>query len=89
MTGYSGLMGFIPKCERDQVLGLIKRLRLFEEGPSWGGFESLINSPGLWLDEEGAKRHGIPYGLLRISVGLEDAESLMADLDQSLQQLHK
>lgn len=84
MSGYSGLMSFVPRCGSDRVLGLIKGLRLFEEGPSWGGFESLINSPGLWLDEETSVRHGIPRGLLRISIGLENAESLMEDLDQAL-----
>lgn len=84
MSGYSGLMSFVPRCGTDRVLGLIKGLRLFEEGPSWGGFESLINSPGLWLDEETSVRHGIPRGLLRISIGLENAESLMEDLDQAL-----
>lgn len=84
MSGYSGLMSFVPRCDTDQVLGLVKGLRLFEEGPSWGGFESLINSPGLWLDEETSVRHGIPRGLLRISIGLENADSLMEDLDQAL-----
>jgi cystathionine beta-lyase/cystathionine gamma-synthase len=84
MEGYAGLMSFVPKCAKDQVTGVIKRLRLFEEGPSWGGFESLINSPGLWLDEEASKRCGIPPGLLRISIGLEGTEALMEDLDQAL-----
>lgn len=84
MSGYTGLLSFVPKCPRDKVYGIIKKLKFFEEGPSWGGFESLINSPGLWLDEETSRKHGIPPGLLRISIGLEPAESLMEDLDQAL-----
>lgn len=87
MEGFTGLMSFVPKCPRDKVLQVIKGLKYFEEGPSWGGFESLINSPGLWLDEESSRQHGIPPGLLRISIGLESAEALMADLDQSLRSL--
>ena len=84
MTGYSGLFSFLPKLKREQTGQLVKRLRYFEEGPSWGGFESLINTPGLWMDEETSRAHGIPPGLLRVSIGLEPAELLMEDLDQAL-----
>ncbi|MBB6734072.1 aminotransferase class I/II-fold pyridoxal phosphate-dependent enzyme [Cohnella sp. CBP 2801] len=84
MSGYSGLLSFVPGGSREQIAGFVKSLRLFEEGPSWGGFESLINSPGLWLDEEASRRTGIPQGLLRISIGLENPDSLLEDLDQAL-----
>ncbi|HZG78782.1 MAG TPA: aminotransferase class I/II-fold pyridoxal phosphate-dependent enzyme [Paenibacillus sp.] len=85
MAGYSGVMSFVPRGGPERVMPMVKRLRLFEEGPSWGGFESLINTPGLWLDEETSARRGIPRGLVRISVGLESPEALMDDLDQALQ----
>ncbi|MBW7456862.1 PLP-dependent transferase, partial [Paenibacillus sepulcri] len=55
--------------------------------PSWGGFESLINSPGLWLSEAASRESGIPQGLVRISIGLENADSLMEDLDASLNKI--
>jgi len=84
MTGYSGLFSFLPKLRREQTGELVKRLRVFEEGPSWGGFESLINTPGLWMDEETSRAHGIPPGLLRVSIGLEPPELLMEDLDRAL-----
>ncbi|MBO7746414.1 aminotransferase class I/II-fold pyridoxal phosphate-dependent enzyme [Paenibacillus sp. MWE-103] len=84
MSGYSGLLGFVPKGSREAIAGLMKALRLFEEGPSWGGFESLVNSPGLWLDEEASRRSGIPQGLLRVSIGLEHADALIEDLDAAL-----
>jgi cystathionine gamma-lyase len=86
MNGFSGLMSFVPKLDPPRIYAAMKNLRHFEEGPSWGGFESLVNSPGLGLDEEAARRTGIPQGLLRISVGLERAETLIADLDQALRQ---
>ncbi|GGD56978.1 trans-sulfuration enzyme family protein [Paenibacillus nasutitermitis] len=87
MMGCSGLFSFVPKGDRQQIVGFMKRLRLFEEGPSWGGFESLINSPGLWLSEEASAQTGVPQGLVRISVGLEHADSLMEDLETSLNKI--
>lgn len=84
MQGFSGLMSFIPRGTAEQVRGFIKGLRVFEEGPSWGGFESLINSPGVGLNDETSKQMGIPIGLVRISVGLERVETLMEDLDRGL-----
>jgi cystathionine beta-lyase/cystathionine gamma-synthase len=84
MSGYSGLMSFVPKGDKQQIMKMMKSLRYFEEGPSWGGFESLINSPGLWVNEETSLVSGIPIGLMRISVGLESADSIIEDLDRAL-----
>jgi cystathionine gamma-lyase len=89
MSGCSGLLSFVPRGTKAQVAGFIKSLKLFEEGPSWGGFESLINSPGLSLDEETSRRTGVPQRLVRISVGLEHPESLLADLDRSLEAMKR
>ncbi|RAV11148.1 cystathionine beta-lyase/cystathionine gamma-synthase [Paenibacillus contaminans] len=87
MTGYSGLLSFVPKGDKQQIMKMMKSLRYFEEGPSWGGFESLINSPGLWVNEETSVLAGIPVGLLRISVGLESADSIIDDLDRALNEM--
>lgn len=87
MTGYSGLFSFVPDGSQQQVHQVMKSLRHFEEGPSWGGFESLVNSPGLGIDEETSKRTGIPQGLLRISVGLEHVDTILEDLEQALLKL--
>ncbi|MNR08326.1 Cystathionine gamma-synthase [compost metagenome] len=84
MSGYSGLMSFVPKGDKGQIMKMMKSLRYFEEGPSWGGFESLINSPGLWVNEETSLLSGIPIGLMRISVGLEHVDSIIEDLDRAL-----
>jgi len=89
MAGYSGLLSFVPRGSKEQIVAFIKGLKLFEEGPSWGGFESLINSPGLWLDEETSKRTGMPLGLVRVSIGLESADSLIEDLDRSLKSMKR
>lgn len=88
MSGYSGLIGFVPKGSKEQVQRFIKRLALFQEGPSWGGFESLINSPGLWIDEATSRATGMPLNLLRISIGLEHTGSLLEDLDRALSEIN-
>jgi cystathionine gamma-lyase len=89
MSGYSGLLSFVPRGNTEQIRAFMKGLRYFEEGPSWGGFESLINSPGVGISEEASRLTGIPSGLLRISIGLERAETLIEDLDSGLRAMLK
>jgi len=66
-------------------------LQLFLLAPSLGGVESLVTQPcttshhDMPADER--RRRGISDGLLRLSVGLEEAGDLIADLLQALQQL--
>lgn len=88
MSGYSGLLSFIPKeKEPSKIMKFVKSLRFFEEGPSWGGFESIINTPGVGISDEATALTGIPKGLVRISVGLEDANSILNDLDEALKNI--
>ena len=54
---------------------------MFQRGVSWGGFESLVTPIG-WSEE--AERYGVPKNLVRIHVGLEDADTLIKDLDAAL-----
>lgn len=89
-TGGCGLFSFVLKggssAARD---ALIDALQLFGIGYSWGGFESLATpvdpapirtaSPWPFSDMAGADRFGV-----RLSVGLEDADDLIADLDRAL-----
>ena len=89
MTGYSGLMSFVPDGDREAIQIMVKALDVFEEGPSWGGFESVVNTPGLGANLQLLEFQGIPQGLVRISVGLEDADTLMADLGQALDAMPK
>lgn len=84
MTGYSGLMSFIPDGDNQAIYAMVKSLDVFEEGPSWGGFESVVNTPGLNSNLDMLRFECIPQGLVRISIGLEDPETLIADLDRAL-----
>lgn len=85
LSGFSGLLSF--ELERDDfasVERLINALRHFRIGVSWGGVESLVLSPNHGTNEARLRAQGIPPGLIRLSVGLEGAEVLIADLDESL-----
>ena len=64
------------------VLALADRLALFAKAISWGGVESLVTTPH--RTDPGPGEHRFPHTLLRLSVGLEGAEALIADLDQAL-----
>lgn len=84
MGGYSGVMGLTLKAGADRAVPFVKQLSLFEEGPSWGGYESMANTPGVGADSRWMRLARIPSGLIRLSIGLEDAEDLIADLDTAL-----
>lgn len=84
MSGYTGLMSFVPKGTLASIRSFVKALRWFEEGPSWGGFESLVNTPGVGVSTEYLADHHIPEGLVRISIGQENGNILLEDLDQAL-----
>lgn len=87
-SGYTGLMSFLPRGSEQAIKDMIPMLKYFELGPSWGGFESLVNDPGIGISEEASQLTGIPKGLVRISVGLESVDALMEDLDQALNSLY-
>jgi cystathionine gamma-synthase len=61
---------------------LTSRLHLIVGGTSFGGVESTIDRRNRWPGED-----HIPPGLLRLSVGIEDAEDLWRDLDHALRGL--
>ena len=92
MRGHSSLFAFTLATED---VGAIRRFfdatRLFQRAVSWGGHESLIYSPVIsYIREQPPERlaaMGLEPGLMRVSVGLEDAGDLIADLDQALAQI--
>ena len=67
---------------------MLGRLQLITHAPSLAGVESLVSEPRLTshraLGPEGRAAMGIPDGFLRLSCGLEDADDLIADLEQAL-----
>ena len=79
--GFGGLMSFVVKGGREAALRVAGRLQLFHRATSLGGVESLVEH------RHTIEPHtGIPEGLLRVSVGIEDANDLISDLGQALGQ---
>ncbi len=86
-----GIVSFEVKGGADEALRVYKSVRLITPGVSFGGVESIITHPAStthahWSKEE-RLRAGIRDNLLRLSVGLEDVEDLIEDLDQALRQI--
>lgn len=89
MSGFGGMLTIEVKGDGAAATRVADSLRLFTLAPSLGGVESLVTQPcttthhGI-APEERARR-GITDAMLRLSVGLEDAGDLVADLEQALQ----
>jgi cystathionine gamma-lyase len=85
-TGHTGLMSFELDVPPQAAVAFIDRLRLFGKGCSWGGFESLALTPLYHATEEELEFLGLrgSRGLIRIHCGLEGADNLIADLENSL-----
>ncbi len=82
--GASGLFAFaLDGGDEGARAAFIDALRLFGIGYSWGGFESLAIPADPDLIRTVAKR-GYPGPLVRLQIGLEDADDLIADLDRAL-----
>lgn len=88
MSGFGGMLSFVFDGDATATAAVVDRLRLFSIAASLGGVESLVTQPittthYAMLPEERSRR-GIPDGMVRLSVGLEDTEDLIADLRQAL-----
>ena len=87
-TGFGGVLSFELRGSAEQANQLMGKLTLPAVALSLGGIRSLITRPavtshaGLSPEERG--RAGISDGLIRLSVGIEDTDDLIEDLDQAL-----
>jgi len=85
-TGSTGVFSVVFKAEatKGEVLAFVDALELFEIGYSWGGVTSLAVA----YDFHGSKgRPNYGHRIVRLNVGLEDPEDLIADLEHSLEQV--
>ena len=85
MSGFGGMVSFRLRDGEEAALKVCDRTRLFTLAESLGGVESLIEHPGRMTHASAAGSPlEVPGDLVRLSVGIEDAEDLIADLDQAL-----
>ncbi len=88
LKGYGGMISFELKDGVPAARKMMKNLKICSSAPSLGGIESLITLPidtthGSLTPAERAKM-GIPEGLIRLSVGIEDSEDLIDDFQKAL-----
>lgn len=90
MSGFGGMIS-IELGSRERVKTMLDRVRLFSLAESLGGVESLISHPASMthasVEPDRRAQLGITEGLVRLSVGVEDATDLLGDLEQALQGL--
>jgi cystathionine gamma-lyase len=91
MSGMGGMITFFIKGGMDASRKFLESVRVFSLAESLGGVESLIEHPAIMthasVPPEQRKVLGIDDSLIRLSVGVEDLEDLMADLKQAFDQV--
>jgi len=88
-NGFGGMVSFtFESGKKEDAIKFLENLKVFTLAESLGGVESLANHPALMthasIPEDKRKEIGISDDLVRLSVGIEDAEDLIADLEQAL-----
>lgn len=89
MRGFGGMISFTLKGNLlEDALDLVKKVEIFALAESLGGVESLIGHPATMthasIPKEVREKSGVVDSLIRLSVGVEDAEDLIADLEKAL-----
>lgn len=88
LDGFGGMLAIELAGGAKAADKFVRRVKLFTHAPSLGGVDSLVSEPRFTshahLSAEARAKIGIPDGFLRLSVGIEDADDLIADLEQAL-----
>jgi cystathionine beta-lyase/cystathionine gamma-synthase len=88
LQGFGGMLSVVVRGGDEAALRVLRRLRLALEASSLGGVETLVSLP--WntsharMSERARSDSGIPPGLMRVSVGIEDVRDLAADFEAAL-----
>ncbi|HRE32904.1 MAG TPA: cystathionine gamma-synthase [Candidatus Berkiella sp.] len=88
MRDFGGMISIMLTKGQKAVIPFLKKLKIFTLAESLGGVESLIEHPAIMthaaIPAEHRKKIGIEDGLIRISVGIEEVDDLLEDLNQAL-----
>jgi cystathionine beta-lyase len=89
MRGFGGMISFTLKGNKlEDALEIVKKVHLFALAESLGGVESLIGHPATMthasIPKEIREQSGVVDSLVRLSVGIEDADDLIQDLEKAL-----
>lgn len=89
MRDFGGMISFIPKGGGyKEAIAIVEKLRVFTLAESLGGVESLAGHPASMthasIPKEEREKSGVVDALIRLSVGIEDVDDLIADLEQAI-----
>lgn len=91
--GHSGIMSFSIRGGLNEVREFVNQLQIVHLATSLGGVETLVASPALMthdmIAEEKREKMGITDNLIRLSVGIENANDLINDLRQALEAVYQ
>ncbi len=89
MDDFGGMISFVTKGnDYDEAIRIVEKLKIFTLAESLGGVESLSGHPASMthasIPREEREKTGVVDALIRLSVGIEDADDLIADLEQAI-----
>ena len=88
MSGFGGMVTIDVKGGKEAAFRAFDKLKIVKRAASLGGVESICSMPILTsqygLTDEELVKAGVSKGMIRISVGLEDASDVIEDLDQAI-----
>lgn len=89
MSGFGGMISFTPKGGTfEDAVNIVEKLKVFTLAESLGGVESLAGHPASMthasIPKEEREKSGVVDSLIRLSVGIEDVNDLIADLEQAI-----
>jgi len=89
MDDFGGMISFVPNgSSYEDAIKIVERLQVFTLAESLGGVESLAGHPASMthasIPKEEREKSGVVDALIRLSVGIEDASDLIADLNQAI-----
>ena len=87
MRGFGGMISCVIDGDLERTRRVLERFRIFTLAESLGGVESLVNHPGIMthasIPKDLREARGVTDSLIRFSVGVEDVDDLIADLEQA------
>jgi len=88
-NGYGGMLSFVMPDDRALINAFMRKLNLAHYAMTLGGYRTTLSHPVLsshhGVPEEDRKKMGITFGLMRVSVGIENPDDLIADFNQALE----
>ena len=89
MRDFGGMLSFVLKNDSvEEAMRVLSSTKLFSLAESLGGVESLINHPASMthasIPKEERIKNGLSDSLIRLSVGIEDADDLIEDLNKAI-----